>query len=43
MSKTVTTHSCGKEKSRYEVKIKDVMREFWICWPCHDKMKGIDR
>lgn len=28
---------CGKEKTRYEVKIKTTIREFWQCWPCYDK------
>lgn len=28
---------CGKPETRYEVKIKTQVKEYFICWPCYDE------
>lgn len=28
---------CGKPESCHEVKIKNKVKEYFICWPCYDK------
>ena len=33
---------CGKEKTRYEVKIGTKTKTYDQCWPCYDKMMKID-
>lgn len=35
---TKITCDCGKRKTRHEVKIKNAVKEYWICWPCYDKI-----
>ncbi len=34
-----TCPKCKRGKTRYEVKIKNAVREYWICWPCYDERK----
>lgn len=28
---------CNEPKTRYEVKIKNTLKEYWVCWFCYDK------
>jgi hypothetical protein len=30
---------CGNTKTWYEVKHGTMIKEYWVCWPCHDKRK----
>lgn len=32
-----TICKCGKEKTRYEVKIKQQFKEYQVCWHCYDQ------
>jgi hypothetical protein len=34
---------CGRQKTRYEVKVKNDVKEYYVCWPCYEEyLKNTD-
>lgn len=36
MNKLHTCPTCKQPEKRYEVKVKNIVKEYYIGWPCYD-------